>query len=178
MSGGYIVPYSSIFVNAMLLQLPFEITPFPAWSEAIEVILNLLYVLTARGYLLLILLGFMIYVSGVGDGFAKTLVIAGIALFAVGPYLLNIFADLAGIGTFNLEHATMIWYSTFGLADSDLFGILITIGDIEVAVCILTGAILYFTPTSNDLNSRGYSLIVRGIIFLPILTFLHIAPWL
>jgi len=120
----------------------------------------------------------MIYVTGVSDGFSKTLVIAGIFLFAAGPYILNLFADMAGMGALNLENATMIWYSTFGLADSDLFGILITIGDIEAAVCILTGAILYFTPTSTDLNSRGHSLIVRGIIFLPILAFLHIAPWL
>ncbi len=162
----------------MLLQLPFEGTPIPAWSEAIEMLLNLLYVLTARGYLLLILLGFMIYITGVSDGLSKTLVIAGIFLFAAGPYILNLFADMAGMEALNLENATMIWYSTFGLADSDLFGILITIGDIEAAVCILTGAILYFTPTSTDLNSRGHSLIVRGIIFLPILAFLHIAPWL
>ena len=74
--------YSAI---ALLLQNPFDGTPLPEWLGAMEVILNLVYAFAVNGYLILILLGFMIYTTGLYDGISKTLVIIGIALYIVGP---------------------------------------------------------------------------------------------
>ncbi|MHA2423652.1 MAG: hypothetical protein ACXAEF_02625 [Candidatus Thorarchaeota archaeon] len=86
-------------------------------------------------------------------------------------------AGAAGIGTLSFETAAATWYSLFGIYQAELVAILLIIGDFVAATCCIIGAILYFTPTSNDFKSRGHSLIVRALIFAPILAFLHLAPW-
>ena len=96
----------------------------------------------------------------------------------MGPYVLDIFAGIIGTGPINLESATSAWLSLIGMTDADLVYLLVTIGDIIAAVCILSGAIMYFTPLSGDLKSRGQSLIVRALLFAPILAFFHVAPWI
>ncbi|MHA2423653.1 MAG: hypothetical protein ACXAEF_02630 [Candidatus Thorarchaeota archaeon] len=50
----------SYTVMALLLQNPFDGSPLPEWIGAMEVILNLVYAFAVNGYLILILLGFMI----------------------------------------------------------------------------------------------------------------------
>lgn len=160
------------------MQLPFESMPLQSWFDAIEIVLNLLYSLAARGYLLLILLGFMIYITGLGDGLSKTLVIMGIAIFFVGSQIITMVTSSIGVGAISIESATAIWLDVFGLADSELFGMLRAFASIEVAICVLSGAIMYFTPSSSDLKSRGHSLIVRGLMFAPILAFLYFVPWI
>lgn len=160
------------------MQLPFEYMPLPSWFDAVEIVLNLLYSLAARGYLLLILLGFMIYITGLGDDLSKTLVIIGIIIFFVGPQVIIMITSSIGISAISIESATVIWFDVFGLTDSELFGMLRAFASIEVALCVLSGAILYFTPSSSDLKSRGHSLIVRGLMFAPILAFLYFVPWI
>ena len=160
-----------------LLQNPFDVTPIPEWLEAMEVILNLVYAFAINGYLILILIGFMVYATGLYDGLSKTLVILGIALYIAGPTIATSFASAAGIGVLTFESATATWYGLFGIYQAELVALLLILGDFVVATCIVVGAILYFTPTSGDLRSRGHSLIVRALIFAPILAFLHIAPW-
>jgi hypothetical protein len=150
----------------ILLQLPFEDSPIQSWFQTVELILNVLYALSVRGYLILVLVGFIIYASGVSDGLSKVLVAFGVVLYFVGPIILDLFA------------ATSAWLALFGLTDTALLAILVTTGGIVAAVCFLVGAILYFTPTSNDLKSRGYSLMVRASILVPILTFFHVTPLL
>ncbi|MHA1636479.1 MAG: hypothetical protein ACTSUO_08275 [Candidatus Thorarchaeota archaeon] len=162
----------------MLFQLPFEIIPLPGWYDAIEIVMNLLYALAARGYLLLILLGFMVYITGLSDGLSKTLVIMGIALFFVGSQIVMMITGSTGIATISIESASATWFNVFGLADSELFAIIRAFASIEVAICVLSGAIMYFTPSSGDLKSRGHSLIVRGLIFAPILAFMYFVPWI
>ncbi len=162
----------------MLFQLPFESIPFPGWFDAIEIVLNLLYALAARGYVILILLGFMVYITGLNDSLSKTLVIMGIALFLVGSQLIIMITASAGVSAISIESATATWFAVFGLADSELFAILRAFASVEVAICVLSGAILFFTPSSNDLKSRGHSLIVRGLIFAPILAFMYYVPWI
>ena len=120
----------------------------------------------------------MIYATGLSDGFSKILVIGGVVLYFVGPTLANFLADSAGLGLLSIESAQSTWYALFGIYETQMIALMITIGDIVVAICILVGAILYFTPSSGDLKSRGYSLVVRALIFAPILAFLHIAPWI
>ncbi|MFW9850956.1 MAG: hypothetical protein ACFFF4_17650 [Candidatus Thorarchaeota archaeon] len=161
----------------LLLQSPFDGSPIPEWLGAMEVILNLVYAFAVNGYLILILLGFMIYTTGLYDGLSKTLVVGGIALYIVGPTIATTLASAAGIGALSFESATATWYGLFGIYESDLVAVLLIIGDFVAAVCIVVGAILYFTPTSGDLSSRGHSLIVRALIFAPILAFLHLMPW-
>ncbi|MHA2377616.1 MAG: hypothetical protein ACXAB9_15805 [Candidatus Thorarchaeota archaeon] len=155
----------------ILLQLPFEDSPIQSWFQTVELILNVLYALSVRGYLILVLVGFIIYASGVSDGLSKVLVAFGVVLYFVGPIILDLFA-------MTLETATSAWLALFGLTDTALLAILVTTGGIVAAVCFLVGAILYFTPTSNDLKSRGYSLMVRASILVPILTFFHVTPLL
>ncbi|MFW9909096.1 MAG: hypothetical protein ACFFEF_11005 [Candidatus Thorarchaeota archaeon] len=168
--------FNSVF--ALLLQTPFEVTPLPEWLGVIETILNLLYAVSVNGYLLFILIGFMVYTTGLSDGFAKGLVVTGIGIYFVGPMFANFLASAAGLGMLSFDNATATWYGVFGLYESQLVALLIAIGDIVAAVCVLVGAILYFNPTSGDLKSRGHSLVVRALIFAPILAFLHIAPWI
>jgi hypothetical protein len=166
----------SYAILALLQENPFDGSPLPEWIAAVELLLNLVYAFAINGFLVLILLGFMIYTTGLFDGLAKTLVVTGIALYIVGPTIATSLASVAGIGALSFEAATATWYSIFGLYESELVGILLIIGDFVAAACVVIGAILYFTPTSGDLKSRGYSLIVRALIFAPILAFLHIAP--
>ncbi|MFX1367593.1 MAG: hypothetical protein ACFFAY_03240, partial [Promethearchaeota archaeon] len=68
--------------------------------------------------------------------------------------------------------------SLIGMTDAEIVSLLVLLGDMLAATCVLVGAILYFTPSANDLKSRGQSLIVRAIMFAPILAFFHITPWL
>lgn len=162
----------------ILLQLPFEDSPIQSWFQTVELILNVLYALSVRGYLILVLVGFIIYASGVSDGLSKVLVAFGVVLYFVGPIILDLFAGFTGVESMTLETATSAWLALFGLTDTALLAILVTTGGIVAAVCFLVGVILYFTPTSNDLKSRGYSLMVRASILVPILTFFHVTPLL
>ena len=163
---------------ALVMQLPYDMGPLPEWLDAMEWVLNMLYAFAVNGFLILILLGFMIYATGLSDGFSKLLVIGGVALYFVGPTLANFLADSAGLGLLSIESAQSTWYALFGIYEAQMVALMVTIGDIVVGICILVGAILYFTPSSGDLKSRGYSLVVRALIFAPILAFLHIAPWI
>lgn len=165
-------------VFLILLQMPFEDSPIQSWFQTVEIILNVLYALSVRGYLILVLVGVIIYTSSVNDGLSKVLVGFGVALYFVGPIILDLFAGFAGVGPMTLETATSAWLALFGLTDAALLAILVTTGGIVAAVCFLVGAILYFTPTSNDLKSRGYSFMVRALILAPILTFFHVTPLL
>jgi hypothetical protein len=165
-------------VLSLMVQSPFEIPTYGPWMDIAGLMLNLLLALFIRGYLLLVLVGFMIYVTGLSDGLGKTLVVAGVAIYILGPFVLDIFAGVIGTGPITLETATSAWLSLIGMTDTELVFLLVTIGDIVAAVCILSGAIMYFTPLSGDLKSRGQSLVVRALLFAPILAFFHVAPWI
>ncbi len=159
------------------LQIPIE-SSFPDWLNMMDDILNVFLAFTIRGYLILILLGLMIYVTGLGDGLAKSLVIGGIVIYFIGPFVLDFAAGIIGVDPPTIEHATSSWLAMFGMPDAEMIAFIVTIGDIVIAVCVLIGTILYFTPSSPDLRSRGQSLIVRGLILAPMLLFFHIAPWI
>lgn len=162
-------------VLSLMIQSPVEFGP---WMDLADLILDLMLALAIRGYLILILVGFMIYVTGLSDGLGKTLIVAGVIIYVAGPYLLNIFADIVGTGPVTLENATSAWLGLIGMTDVEFVQLLVTIGDIIAAVCILAGAIMYFTPLSGDLKTRGQSLIVRALLFAPVLAFFHVAPWI
>jgi len=161
-----------------VLQQPVFDGPFTSWSDFISFVFNILLALSIRGYLILVLIGLMIYMTGLSDGLSKTLVIVGIALYLVSPFILGIFVEAAGVTPITLESATHAWLTLVGMADNELIAILVFLGDALMALCILIGAILYFTPTSNDLKARGQSLIVRALILAPVLVFFHLSPWL
>ncbi|MGY5874698.1 MAG: hypothetical protein RTU30_03035 [Candidatus Thorarchaeota archaeon] len=163
-------------ISLHLLQLPTE--GYSQWLDAMSDILNIFLALSIRGYLILILVGMMVYVTGVSDGTAKILVGAGVVLYFVGPFILDIIAGMAGVAQPTIEQATSSWLHLVGMTDADTIALIVTIGDILLAVCVLAGAILYFTPSSNDLMSRGRSLIVRGLMLAPVLVFFHVAPWI
>ncbi len=164
-------------LSLKLLQIPIE-SPFPDWSTMMGDILNVFMAITVRGYLVLILVGLMIYTTGLSDGLAKTLVVGGVIIYFIGPYVLDFAASIIGVNPPTIEQATLSWLGMFGMPDADIIAFIVAIGDIVIAVCVLAGAILYFTPSSHDLESRGRSLIVRGLIFAPMLLFFHIAPWI
>jgi hypothetical protein len=158
-----------------LLQLPFESTP---WLDMMSDVLNVFLAFAIRGYLVLILIGLMIYVTGLSDGLAKSLVIGGVILYFVGPLIFELAAGVIGIPPPNIQQATMTWLDMFGMTDAEIIAFIVAIGDIVLATCVLAGAILYFTPSSKNLASRGQSLMVRGLILAPILLFFHVAPWI
>lgn len=162
-------------VLSLMIQSPVEFGP---WMDIAGLILDLMLALAIRGYLILILVGFMVYVTGLSDGLGKTLIVGGVIIYVAGPYLLNFFAGIIGTGPVTLENATSAWLNLIGMTDVEFVQILVTVGDIIAAVCILAGAIMYFTPLSGDLKTRGQSLIVRALLFAPVLAFFHVAPWI
>lgn len=156
----------------------FDFMPPAYWFPTTTQVLNVLYALSIRGYLILVLVGLMIYVTGLSDGVAKTLVIFGIATYFLGPIIVNVFADFSAVEPVTPQSATLAWLDMFGMSDADMIFLIVWIGEIVVAICCLTGAIFYFTPTANDLTSRGKSLIVRALILAPVLAFFHVAPYI
>ncbi len=168
----------TLLILSLMVQSPFEIPIYGPWMDLAGLMLNVLFALIIRGYLMLVLVGFMIYVTGLSDGLGKLLVAAGVVIYILGPLILNLFAGIIGTGPISLESATSAWLGLIGMTDAELVYLLVTIGDIVAAVCLLSGAIMYFTPLSGDLKSRGQSLIVRALLFAPILAFFHVAPWL
>ena len=60
-------------VIILLLQLPFD-TGFPQWIETLGDVFKVLFALYIRGYLIFLLLGFMIYATGLNDGLSKALI--------------------------------------------------------------------------------------------------------
>ena len=127
--------------------------------EGMDDIFNIFLAISIRGYLVLILVGLMVYATGTSDGTAKILVGGGIGLYFLGPFVLDILAGLAGVSPPNIEQATSAWLRVFGMTDADTIAIIVTIGDIILAVCVLVGAILYFTHSSSDFMSRRRKLL-------------------
>lgn len=163
-------------LTLLLLQSPFDI-PLD-WFAIIGDILNVAYVLTIRGYLIFVLLGLMIFATGFSDGLSKGLVAFGIILYFVGPLIVNLFAQFSGVEQITLESATIVWLRVVGMTDAELILLLVWIGDAIASICLLAGAVLYFTPSAKDLESRGKSLMVRALMFAPVLAFFHVAAWL
>ncbi|MHA3963052.1 MAG: hypothetical protein AM325_005885 [Candidatus Thorarchaeota archaeon SMTZ1-45] len=162
----------------LLIQSPFDIPLPDTWFSTLGEILNALFALAIRGYLIFILIGMMIYATGLSDGLAKSLVAAGIVLFFGGPLIINLLAQLSGVETITVESATSAWLHLLGMTDAEIISILVWLGDAIVAICLLAGAILYFTPSANDMTGKGKSLIVRALLLAPILAFFHVAAWL
>ncbi len=162
----------------LLLELPFEVQMPETWLSTIGEILNAIFALVIRGYLIFILIGIMIYATSLSDGFAKSLVVLGIALYFGGPIIINILGHFSGIETITLESATSAWLHLLGMTDAELITILVWLGDAVAAICMLIGAILYFTPTANDMTGKGKSLMIRALMLAPILAFFHVAAWL
>ena len=161
----------------LLLQVPFD-TGLPQWVETMGDVFKVLLALAIRGYLIFLLLGLMIYATGLNDGLSKALITMAVLLYFVAPFIIDIFAGYAGAEPITMENATRAWLETFGLTDSEFVNLLVTLGECVAAVCVLIGAILYFTPSSNEMKSRGQSLIVRSLILAPILVFFQLTPWL
>ena len=153
----------------LLQELPFDPTVSSPFLDILDLILNVMMALAIRGYLILVLVGFMIYVTGLSDGLGKILVGAGVVIYIAGPLLLNFFAEVVGVETVTLQGATSAWLSLIGMTDTEIVSLLVLLGDMVAATCALVGPILYFTPSANDLKSRGQSLMVRAIMFAPIL---------
>jgi hypothetical protein len=160
----------------VILQVPFDVPM--NWFAIIEDILNVAYVLTIRGYLIFVLIGLMIFATGLSDGLSKGLVAFGVILYFVGPFIVNLFAQFSGVQQITLESATIAWLSIVGMTDAELITVLVWFGDAVASLCLLAGAVLYFTPSAKDLESRGRSLMIRALMFAPVLAFFHVAVWL
>ena len=160
-----------------ITSLPYDAIMPPFWYPIMAQILNVFYALAIRGYLILVIIGLMIYATGLSDGLAKTLVAFGIGFYLLGPIVINVFAHFTSVDPVTPQSATVAWLDLFGMSDADMIYVLVWIGDIIAATCCLVGAILYFTPTDNGLTARGKSLIVRALILAPVLAFFHVAPY-
>jgi hypothetical protein len=162
----------------MIAQSPFDITLPEAWLAAMTQILNVLFAFAIRGYLLLLLVGLILYATGLSDGLSKVLVAFGIGLYFGGPLIVNLVASFSTIAPVTMESATSAWLQLFGMTDAEIMYIVVWIGEAVAGICCLAGAILYFTPSSKNFKSRGQSLIVRSLMLAPILVFFHITPLL
>ncbi|MBD3158625.1 MAG: hypothetical protein GF309_07540 [Candidatus Lokiarchaeota archaeon] len=140
-------------------------------------LLNFFLALSTRGYLLLILVGLMVFATGLSDGLSKHLIAFGIGFYFVGPYVVHAVADFCNVTPATPENASSVWYNVLGLSYLEVISVLVLFAEIIVAIAILVGAILYFTPSSIDLKSKGHSLIIRGLVLASILAFLHVVPW-
>jgi hypothetical protein len=165
-------------VAFMLLQYPFGAAFPEEWSAIMSQILNVLFALAIRGYLMFLLAGMIIYVTGLNDTLSKVFVGFGIVLYFGGPFIVNLLASFARINLVTMESATAAWLNLIGLTDAEIVYVLVWIGEVVAAVCCLAGAILYFTPSTKELKSRGQSLIVRSLLLAPILIFFHVTPLL
>lgn len=165
-------------LSILLLQSPFDLQMPETWFDIVSDILNVFFALAIRGYLIFVLIGLMIFATGLSDGLSKGLVVLGIALYFVGPLIANLFGQFSGVEPITLESATAAWLRFVGMTDVELIVVLVWLGDAIACICLLAGAILYFTPSASDLTSRGRSLIVRALMFAPVLAFFHIAAWL
>jgi hypothetical protein len=162
----------------LLLQSPFDLQMPENWFAIVGDILNVLFALAIRGYLIFVLMGLIIFATGLSDGLSKILVGLGIALYFGGPFIANLFAQFSGVEMITLESATTAWLRVVGMTDAELITVLIWLGDAIACICLLAGAILYFTPAANDMTSRGKSLMVRALMLAPVLAFFHVAVWL
>jgi hypothetical protein len=165
-------------ISAVFLQIPSGFELPLEWLDAFGQLLHVLYALSIRGYLLLLLGGFIVYATGLSDSLAKMLVGVAVFLYFLGPFATNVVGGFMGIETINMETAAAAWLNLFGMNDAEIVKLLLYIGNIVAATCCLVGAILYLTPTSKDLESRGRSLVVRALLLAPVLVFFQIAPWL
>ena len=165
-------------VSIMMAQSPFEFTPLEYWLSTITFLLNAFYAISIRGYLIFILIGFIVYATTYVDGLAKFLVGAGFFLYFGGPILANVLAQIATVELVTFESATSVWLTSFGMSDADLIYTIVLIGNAVAAICCLTGAILYFTKAAGDLESQGKSMIIRSLILLAILSFFYVAPYI
>lgn len=162
----------------LLLQSPFDFQIPLDWLNTLGEILNVLFALAIRGYFIFVLIGMMVYATGLSDGLAKSLVILGVALFFGGPIITNLFGYISGVEPITLESATSAWLHLLGMTDAEFVTLLVWFGDAVAAICLLVGSILYFTPTANELTGRGRSLMVRALMLAPLLAFFHVAAWL
>ena len=162
----------------LLLQSPFDLQMPENWFNTMGEILNVLFALAIRGYLIFVLIGMMIFATGLSDGLAKSLIALGIALYFGGPLIVNLFAQFSGVEPITLESATRAWLQLLGMTDAEIVSLLVWLGDAVAAMCLLMGAILYFTPGASDMTGKGKSLMVRALMLAPILAFFHVAAWL
>jgi hypothetical protein len=85
---------------------------------------------------------------------------------------------LAHVATPTIETATSGWLSIFGAFDSEMIAMIVFLGDILFSICLLSGVILYLTPSSSDLKLKGHSLMVRALMLAPVLVFFNVSPWI
>ncbi len=164
--------------SLLLLQSPFDLQMPETWFVIVSDILNVFFALAIRGYLVFVLIGLMIFATGLSDGLSKGLVILGVVLYFIGPLIANLFGQFSGVEPITSESATTAWLRFVGMTDVELITVLVWLGDAIACICLLSGAILYFTPSANDLTSRGRSLMIRALMFAPVLAFFHVAAWL
>jgi len=155
------------------MQTPFEEIALPSYLDMLDKALHVLYALSVRGYIIFILAGMMIYATSLGDGTAKGLVIAGVVLYFLGPFVVTYMMNVAGLGPIDSDKAEVVWQGLFGIGDLDILGLSLMVGDALVAVLLLAGAILYFTPSSKELKDKGQSLVTRSLILSPVLILFH-----
>ncbi len=170
--------WSILFLTIIPLQALPNGPNLPGWTDFIERVLSGMYGLAVRGYLLFILVGLILFMTGLNDGLSKALIVFGVIIYIGGPYLVSFFAGMARVEPPTIESATAAWLGLFGGAGSDMIAMMVFLGDILFSICLLTGVILYLTPSSNDLKAKGHSLMVRALMLAPALVFFNVSPWI
>ena len=121
----------------MMAQSPIDFTGFDFWFSTLTLILNVFYALSIRGYLIFLLIGFIIYTTTYADGFGKFFVGLALFLFFAGPLVINVFAQLAAVEEVTFQSATTTWLGFFGMSDADMIFTIMWFGDAVGAICCL-----------------------------------------
>jgi hypothetical protein len=170
--------WNILFVAILPLQSLPGAPNLPGWTSFIERALSAMYGLAVRGYLLFIVIGLILFMTGLDDGLSKALIVFGVIIYIGGPYLVSFFAEMARVESPTIESATVAWLGLFGGTGSEMITMMVFLGDILFSICLLSGVVLYLTPSSNDLKAKGHSLMVRALMLAPVLVFLNVTPWI
>ncbi len=168
-----------LLVHSISVPLQLPITdPFENWLHTMSGILNVAYAFSIRGYIMLIIIGMTLYVTGLNDLFSKFLVVGGTVISIIGPPLVLYIGSIARVEGITAENADMAWAFFLSFSDMEILRIIFILCSLVVSLCMLVGSILYFTPSSPELKTRGHSLIVRTFICVAVFLFLHmIIEW-
>ncbi len=153
-------------------------TPLPSFN-GVDTVYNILvvaYVLCVRFYYVFLVIGLVVYASTLSDSAAKGSIIIGIVFYVLGN-ILGTIVDVENIALL-LANVDFIPAQLLKLSDVETLPLVYAFGSAICAICVLVGAITYFTHLSPEMERTGKRLIVRSLIVLTIFVSLSAVIWL
>ncbi|RLI62572.1 MAG: hypothetical protein DRO93_00955 [Candidatus Thorarchaeota archaeon] len=150
----------------------FDTGSINALLNGLALVLQVGYILFSRWYFVLIVFGFMVYATTLNDSLAKTLVVFGVFSYILSPFLAEVMDTSVGIEAF--LHETSFGAAVLAVSDIEVMSVLLAAAEAVGAICVLSGAVMYLTKPSRELEVRGRSLVVRALVLFVCLSFLSL----